>query len=116
MPARRARRIFHAHRQELFWDDCQANSRLTPRSLSALTSGASSDATVALDSTYSGGAAATKVSGAPALPTGTPSPANYPALDVSPPTNSSEVQGWLAQVSKGLGLQTRTDGARSALT
>ncbi|GFZ47108.1 Chitin deacetylase [Saitozyma sp. JCM 24511] len=67
-------------------------------SLSALTSGAPSDATVALDSTYSGGAAATKVSGAPALPTGTPSPANYPALDVSPPTNSSEVQGWLAKI------------------
>lgn len=100
---------------KLFWDDAKLIHFLI-RSLSALTSGAPSDATVALDSTYSGGAAATKVSGAPALPAGTPSPANYPALDVSPPTNSSEVQGWLAKVSTGLGSEPRVDGARSALT
>ncbi|KAK8844049.1 hypothetical protein IAR55_006843 [Kwoniella newhampshirensis] len=66
--------------------------------LSALTSGAPSDATVALDSTYTAGASATAVSGAPALPTAVLTNANYPPLDMLPPTNSPEVQGWLSTI------------------
>ncbi|WWD21295.1 hypothetical protein CI109_105779 [Kwoniella shandongensis] len=66
--------------------------------LSALTSGAAIDSTVALVSTYTAGAAATAVSGAPPLPTSALTIANYPALDVTPPINSTEVQGWLSKM------------------
>lgn len=72
---------------------------LTSSNLSALTSGAPSDATVALDTTYSGGAQPTKISGVPALPTqASISPANYPGLDVIPPTDSAQVQDWLKAI------------------
>ncbi|KAK4687695.1 hypothetical protein P7C73_g2423, partial [Tremellales sp. Uapishka_1] len=65
--------------------------------LSELTSAATTDATVALDTTYAAGATPTANSAAPALPT-LPTPANYPALDVTPPTNSSLVTDWLAKI------------------
>lgn len=71
---------------------------LTIRLLSELTSGAPSGATVGLDSTYTQGATPTDVSGAPASPTGMLTIANYPALDVTPPTDSPEVQQWLSQI------------------
>ena len=48
--------------------------------------------------TYAAGAQPTKVSGAPALPNPTLVVANYPALDVIPSTNSSQVMQWLSQV------------------
>lgn len=67
--------------------------------LSALTSGAPSDATVALDTTYTASAQPTKVTGAPALPNiAAISPSNYPALDVTPPTDSAQVKEWLSQI------------------
>lgn len=66
--------------------------------LSELTSGAPTDSTVALYSTFAAGATPT-VSGAPVLPTSALSIADYPALDVTPPTNSSLVKDWMAKVS-----------------
>ncbi|WVR09026.1 hypothetical protein IAU60_006086 [Kwoniella sp. DSM 27419] len=66
--------------------------------LSELTSGAPEASTVALDTTYQAGATPTEVSNAPALPTSVLTIANYPALDKVPPTNSPEVQGWLANM------------------
>ncbi|KAI9636971.1 uncharacterized protein MKK02DRAFT_37340 [Dioszegia hungarica] len=67
--------------------------------LSALTSGAPTDATVALDTTYTGGSSPTRISGAPALPAVTAiSPANYPSLDVLPPTDSAQVKEWLSKI------------------
>ncbi|WVQ81267.1 hypothetical protein IAT38_003390 [Cryptococcus sp. DSM 104549] len=65
--------------------------------LSELTSGAPTDSTVALYTTPTAGASPT-VSGAPALPTSALTVANYPALDVTPPTDSDEVKGWLAAI------------------
>jgi len=58
--------------------------------------------TIPLETTYTQGFQPTAVSGAPALPAPTLTIANYPALDVVPPTNSSEVQQWLSQVSDAL--------------
>jgi len=50
--------------------------------------------------TYTAGAAQTLISGAPNLPNAASlNPATYPALDQIPPTNSPEVQQWLAQVA-----------------
>lgn len=67
-------------------------------SLSALTSDVPTDTTVALDSTYTQGAQPTKVSGAPALPNPTLVIANYPALDIVPSTNSSQVMQWVSEI------------------
>jgi len=66
--------------------------------LSALTSGAPSGVTVALDTTYSKGVQPTAVSGAPATPTGLLTVANYPPLDLVPSTSSPEVQQWLSRI------------------
>ena len=67
--------------------------------MAEITSGASTDATVALDSTYTAGATPSAATGLPALPNiAQINPANYPALDQVPPVNSSEVQGWLAAI------------------
>jgi len=66
--------------------------------LSAITSGASTQGTVALETTYAAGSTPTAVSRAPPLPTSALTIANYPALDVIPPINSSQVQGWLSQI------------------
>ncbi|ODN95829.1 chitin deacetylase [Cryptococcus wingfieldii CBS 7118] len=65
--------------------------------LSALTSGAETDSTVALDTTYTAGATPS-VSGAPVLPTSALTIADYPSLDVTPPTNSSLVTEWLGKI------------------
>ncbi|WVN87924.1 uncharacterized protein L203_103121 [Cryptococcus depauperatus CBS 7841] len=65
--------------------------------LSALTSGAPTDATVGLDTTYTAGSTPT-VSGAPVLPTSALTIANYPPLDATPPTNSDFIKGWLAKM------------------
>ena len=51
-----------------------------------------------LATTYPVGETVTAVSGAPPLPTNVLTIANYPALDMVPPTNSSEVQQWLSEV------------------
>ena len=72
---------------------------LTTSALSELTSGVPTAQTIPLETTYSQGFQPTAVSGAPALPAATLTIANYPALDVVPPANSSEVQQWLSQVS-----------------
>lgn len=67
--------------------------------VASITSGAPTDATVALDTTFTAGAQPSALSNVPALPNlAQINPANYPALDQIPPTNSSEVQGWLAQI------------------
>ncbi|OWZ39624.1 chitin deacetylase [Cryptococcus neoformans c45] len=65
--------------------------------LSELTSGAPTDSTVALYSTFAASATPT-VSGAPVLPTSALTIADYPALDVIPPTNSSLVKDWMAKI------------------
>ncbi|EPT00738.1 hypothetical protein FOMPIDRAFT_51929 [Fomitopsis schrenkii] len=54
--------------------------------------------TIALSTTYQAGATQTWVPNAPPLPTGLPVPSNYPKLDVTPPTDSPEVQQWVQQV------------------
>ncbi|WWC91181.1 uncharacterized protein L201_006122 [Kwoniella dendrophila CBS 6074] len=66
--------------------------------LSELTSGAPTDSTVALDSTYALGSSPTAASGLPALPTASIVSANYPKFDIVPPTDSPEVQGWLSKI------------------
>ncbi len=67
--------------------------------LSALTSAAPTDTTVALDSIYAQGAQPTAVPGAPGLPNPTLVIANYPALDHVPPVNSTQVMKWMSEVS-----------------
>jgi peptidoglycan/xylan/chitin deacetylase (PgdA/CDA1 family) len=68
--------------------------------LSAIVSGASSQPTQPLDSTYAPGSVPTFLPGAPPLPNAALlNPANYPALDMSPPTNSPEVQQWIQEVA-----------------
>lgn len=54
--------------------------------------------TIGLASTYPGGTTPTVVRNAPPIPTAFPAPAGYPPLDQVPPVNSTEVQGWLAQL------------------
>lgn len=74
-------------------------SGFTLPNLSALTSGAPTDATVPLDTTYTGGAQPTKVSGAGPLPSlSTVLVSNYPALDQIPPTDSVQVKQWMSQI------------------
>ncbi|PWN22779.1 glycoside hydrolase/deacetylase [Microstroma glucosiphilum] len=54
--------------------------------------------TYTLSTTYSAGATNTFISGAPALPATTAlTIADFPTLDVVPPTNSSQAKAWLAQ-------------------
>lgn len=77
---------------------CGEPFSLTLRSsLSAIVSNAVSDSTIGLDTTYSAGAQPTGVSRAPAIPTAISS-ANYPALDVTPSVNSTEVQAWIKAI------------------
>jgi hypothetical protein len=79
---------------------------LTDSALSELTSGVPTAQTIPLETTYTQGFQPTAVSGAPALPNPTLTIANYPALDVVPPANSTEVQQWLSQVSVDFLLAT----------
>jgi peptidoglycan/xylan/chitin deacetylase (PgdA/CDA1 family) len=68
--------------------------------LSLIVSGAPSQATVPLDSTYSPGAVPTGIPGAPPLPNAALlNPANYPALDIPPPTDTPEVLQWIQDVA-----------------
>ncbi|KAG6817613.1 hypothetical protein H0H87_006241 [Tephrocybe sp. NHM501043] len=68
--------------------------------LSEIISTATSSATKPLANTFSPGAMPTVVPGAPALPNAALlSPANYPALDLVPPTDSELVQQWIQEVA-----------------
>jgi hypothetical protein len=73
------------------------------------------DATVALDTTYQGGAQPTRISGAPALPATTAiSPASYPPLDLLPSTDSNEVKQWMSQIDfSKVPNYSQTDGTVS---
>ncbi|KAF8329453.1 uncharacterized protein EI90DRAFT_2997168 [Cantharellus anzutake] len=62
--------------------------------LSQITSGMPLQGTVNMFTTFSAGATP-PVAGAPPLPSITVVPANYPALDVVPPTDSDQVKEWL---------------------
>ena len=83
--------------------------------LTSLVVTAASQATVPLDTTYAAGAVPTAIGGAPPLPdsqypftllsillihstVSAINPANYPPLDKPPPTDSSLVQSWIAEV------------------
>ncbi|KAI5449893.1 chitin deacetylase [Naganishia albida] len=64
----------------------------------AITASMPTQSTIGLASTYPGGTTPTVVRNAPPIPTAFPAPAGYPPLDQVPPVNSTEVQGWLAQL------------------
>lgn len=85
------------HPRRLIFETGNVKADRSCRFLSELTSGAPSGATVALDSTFTQGVTPT-YSGAPATPTGMLTIANYPALDLTPPTDSPEVQEWLSKI------------------
>ncbi|KAK9895109.1 carbohydrate esterase family 4 protein [Cystobasidium minutum MCA 4210] len=55
------------------------------------------ETTSPLPTTYVAGATA-PVQGAPVLPLVSINPADWPALDLTPPTNSSQVQEWISQI------------------
>ncbi|KAJ3777597.1 hypothetical protein FB446DRAFT_716975 [Lentinula raphanica] len=68
--------------------------------LASITANETSLATIPLPSTASPGATNTFLSGAPALPNPTSIvSSNYPTLDKVPPTDSDEVQQWIAEVA-----------------
>ncbi|GAC92536.1 chitin deacetylase [Pseudozyma hubeiensis SY62] len=75
-----------------------------PASVSSILAGVSSGpgvttSTTSLFTTYAAGAKNPQVTGAPGLPDiNQISPANFPTLDVVPPTNSPQVQQWLSQI------------------
>ncbi|KAG5353445.1 Chitin deacetylase [Termitomyces sp. T112] len=71
----------------------------TAAPLSDIVSTASSSATIPLPTTFAPGSTPSAVSGAPALPNAALlSPANYPALDKIPPTDSDLVKQWIQDV------------------
>ncbi|KAG6869152.1 hypothetical protein C0993_012251 [Termitomyces sp. T159_Od127] len=71
----------------------------TAAPLSDIVSTAASSATVPLPTTFAPGSTPTVVSGAPVLPNAAIlSPANYPALDRVPPTDSDLVKQWIEEV------------------
>ncbi|KAF5314082.1 hypothetical protein D9611_006763 [Ephemerocybe angulata] len=77
-----------------------ASTNPTAVPLSLITASQSSFPTLPLASTATVGAIPTFISGAPALPNpATISPANYPALDKPPPTDSALVQQWKEEVA-----------------
>ncbi|KAK2462027.1 hypothetical protein APHAL10511_006490 [Amanita phalloides] len=68
--------------------------------LSSIVAGAASAPTIPLVSTPTPGTAPTYLSGAPPLPNvGNIIPANYPALDIVPPTDTPQVQQWISEVA-----------------
>lgn len=75
-----------------------------PASVSSILAGVSSGfgdttSTTSLFTTYPSGAKNPQVTGAPGLPSlNTILPANFPALDVTPPTTSPQVQKWISQI------------------
>ncbi|KAI0917589.1 hypothetical protein AcW1_007244 [Taiwanofungus camphoratus] len=67
--------------------------------LSYIASGVSTQPTSAISTTYAAGSKPTSLPNAPPLPDALAlAPSNYPALDVTPPTNSTEVQQWIQEV------------------
>ncbi|KDQ10477.1 carbohydrate esterase family 4 protein [Botryobasidium botryosum FD-172 SS1] len=66
--------------------------------LSALIASPATQPTVALAQTYAAGATPS-IPGAPPLPTFVLTTGTYPALDITPPTDSAFVQGWIAKVA-----------------
>ncbi|KAJ7071499.1 hypothetical protein C8F01DRAFT_1110780 [Mycena amicta] len=83
-----------------------ATTNPTAIPLASINSAASSQATTPLASTFAAGATPTALKGAPPLPDAAALvPSNYPALDVVVPTNSPEVQQWIAEVnSSGISI------------
>ncbi|ORX39358.1 hypothetical protein BD324DRAFT_619382 [Kockovaella imperatae] len=78
--------------------------------LAELTSGAPVQSGVPLATTYSQGIQPS-VSRAPALPNPTLTVSNYPALDLTPPTDSPEVQEWLSKIDMSkVPNYSQTDG------
>ncbi|KDQ19200.1 carbohydrate esterase family 4 protein [Botryobasidium botryosum FD-172 SS1] len=79
-----------------------APTALTPATeippLAQITSGAPTQATEAMFTTFTAGATP-PISGAPPLPTASLDTTRYPALDVVPPTNSAQVQQWLQEIA-----------------
>ncbi|PWY98609.1 glycoside hydrolase/deacetylase [Testicularia cyperi] len=75
-----------------------------PASVSSILAGISSGegvttSTTSLFTTYAAGARNPQVTGAPGLPDiNSILPSNFPALDVVPPTTSSQVQSWIASI------------------
>ncbi|THG93790.1 hypothetical protein EW145_g8279, partial [Phellinidium pouzarii] len=68
--------------------------------LLSISAGESSSPTVALPSTISPGSVPTDIPGAPPIPDiSALNPANYPAMDKTPPTDSQEVQQWIQEVA-----------------
>ncbi|KZT58249.1 carbohydrate esterase family 4 protein [Calocera cornea HHB12733] len=70
----------------------------TAEPLSNIIASPSSDTTYAVFTSYAPGATP-PISGAPPLPTGEIIPANWPQLDVVPPTDSPQVQQWLQELN-----------------
>lgn len=66
--------------------------------LASITANMPPATTAPLDTTYSAGASPTGVAGAPPIPTSFPLVAEYPPLDAKPPTDSAQVQQWLAEL------------------
>ncbi|KAJ4476663.1 hypothetical protein J3R30DRAFT_3488109 [Lentinula aciculospora] len=89
--------------------------------LASITANETSLATIPLPSTATPGATNTFLSGAPALPNPTSIvSSNYPTLDKVPPTDSDEVQQWIAEVAaSGINIpnitQTVTGGCPANL-
>lgn len=68
--------------------------------LASITEGAATQTTNALHATLVATPGATPpISGAPALPSWSFVPGTFPALDLVPPTNSSQVQQWITEVA-----------------
>lgn len=72
--------------------------------VATLTSGTpTSTPSLTLATTFTAGASNSYISGAPALPASTAAaPADYPALDVAPPTDSEQAQAWIQQYQSQL--------------
>ncbi|KAI5481474.1 chitin deacetylase, carbohydrate esterase family 4 protein [Pseudohyphozyma bogoriensis] len=83
-------------------NDTQTWNRMLPtegKEYALIGTATTSEATVALPSTYAAGSTP-PVKGAPPLPAITAlNPANYPALDRQPPIDSPEVQQWIKEVN-----------------
>ncbi|KAF8311474.1 glycoside hydrolase/deacetylase [Clavulina sp. PMI_390] len=65
--------------------------------LASITSGMPTATPVSLFTTFTAGATP-PISGAPPLPTIAIVATDYPALDVTPPTNGSQIQAWMAKM------------------
>ncbi|KAI0927537.1 hypothetical protein AcV5_008050 [Taiwanofungus camphoratus] len=76
-----------------------ASTNPTAVPLTYIASGVSTQPTIAISTTYAAGSKPTQIPNAPPLPNAlSVEPSNYPALDVTPPTDSPEVQQWIQEV------------------